>query len=166
VPIHNAPEAAVVEGVDVYGVCSRCVRPTAGRTQHILNSNDALQVTGAAILGGTLQLNLLSGFQPKISDQLTLVAAGGGVSGKFANLLDSFSPVITPELIYGPNTVLLEFSSNFGSFALTPNQRAAGNLLDRVAFNPKTAELISFLFNEPVATTRAGGARLRLALVR
>jgi subtilase-type serine protease len=114
-------------------------------------SNDALQVTGAAILGGTLQLNLLSGFQPKISDQLTLVAAGGGVSGKFANLLDSFSPVITPELIYGPNTVLLEFSSNFGSFALTPNQRAAGNLLDRVAFNPKTAELISFLFNEPVA---------------
>src|SRR5580704_7080217 len=113
-------------------------------------SNDALQVTRVAILGGTLQLNLLSGFQPKISDPLTLVAAGGGVSGKFANLLDSFSPVITPELIYGPNTVLLEFSSNFGSFALTPNQRAAAHLLDRVAFDPKTAQLISFLFNEPV----------------
>ena len=110
-----------------------------------------MQVTGAAILGGTLQLNLVTGFQPKISDQLTLVAAGGGVSGKFANLVDSFSPVITPELIYGPNTVLLEFSSNFASFALTPNQHAAGNLLDRVAFDPKTAELISFLFNEPVA---------------
>ena len=30
-------------------------------------SNDALQVTGAAILGGTLQLNLPSGFQSKIS---------------------------------------------------------------------------------------------------
>src|ERR1700693_1439746 len=114
-------------------------------------SNDALQVTGAAILGGTLQLNLLSGFQSKISNQLALVAAGGGISGKFANVIDSFSPVITPELIYGPNTVLLEFSSNFGSFALTPNQRAAGNLLDGVAFDPKTAELISFLFNEPMA---------------
>jgi subtilase-type serine protease len=113
-------------------------------------SNDALQVTGAAILGGTLQLDLLNGFQSKISNQLTLVAAGGGISGKFANLLDSFSPVITPELIYGPNTVLLEFSSNFGSFALTPNQRAAAHLLDRVAFDPKAAELISFLFNEPV----------------
>jgi subtilase-type serine protease len=114
------------------------------------SSNDALQITGAAILGGTLQLNLLTGFQSKISDPLTLVAAGGGISGKFANVIDSFSPVITPELIYGPNTVLLEFSSNFESIALTPNQRAAGNLLDRVAFNPRTAELISFLFNEPV----------------
>jgi len=114
-------------------------------------SNDTLQVTGAAILGGTLQLNLLSGFQSKISDQLTVVAAGGGISGKFANLVDSFSPVITPELIYGPNAVLLQFTSNFGSFALTPNQRAAGNLLDRVAFNPKTADLTTFLFEEPVA---------------
>jgi outer membrane autotransporter protein len=114
-------------------------------------SNDALQVTGAAILAGTLQLNLLNGFQSKIPEQLTLVAAGGGISGKFANVIDSLSPVIIPELIYGPNTVLLEFRSNFGSFARTPNQRAAGNLLDSVAFDPKTADLISFLFNEPVA---------------
>jgi subtilase-type serine protease len=114
-------------------------------------SNDALQVTGAAILSGTLQLNLLSGFQTKISNQLTLVTAGGGILGKFANVNDSFSPVITPELIYGPNTVLLEFSSNFASFALTANQRAAGILLDDVAFDPKAAGLISFLFNESVA---------------
>jgi subtilase-type serine protease len=114
-------------------------------------SNDVLQVTGAAILGGTLRLNLLSGFQSRISDQLTLVAAGGGISGKFANIIDSFSPVIIPELIYGANTVLLKLSSNFGSFALTPNQRAAGNLLDSVAFDPKTAGLVSLLFSEPVA---------------
>ncbi len=89
-------------------------------------------------------------FPAKISNQLTLVAAAGGISGKFTDLVDSFSPVITPELIYGSNSVLLEFSSNFTSFALTPNQRAAGNLLDRVAFDPKTAELDSFLFKEPV----------------
>src|SRR5271157_368895 len=68
-------------------------------------SNDALQVTGVAILGGTLQLNSQYGFQPKVTDQLTLVIAMGGISGKFASLLDTFSPVITPELVYGQDTV-------------------------------------------------------------
>jgi hypothetical protein len=106
-----------------------------------------LQVTGAAILCGTLQLNLLNGFQSKISDRLTLVAAGGGISGKFANPLDSFSPVITPELAnlpaeYGSVGVQLELAS----FALTPNQRAAAHPLTRVAFHPKTAraQFLSF----------------------
>ena len=47
------------------------------------DSNDALQVTGAALLGGTLQLISQNGFRPKISDQLTLVLAAGGISGKF-----------------------------------------------------------------------------------
>src|SRR5271166_1083425 len=114
-------------------------------------SNDALQVTGVAMLGGTLQLNSQYGFQPKVTDQLTLVIAGGGISGKFANLLDTFSPVITPELVYGQNTVVLEFRPDFESFSLTPNQRAAGKLLDQIGLNPKAAEPINFLFSEPVS---------------
>ena len=59
--------------------------------------------------------------------------------------------MITPELVYGQTTVVLEFGSDFKSFARTPNQRAAGNLLDRNALNPKAAALIDFLFNEPVS---------------
>jgi subtilase-type serine protease len=114
-------------------------------------SNDALQVTGPALLGGTLQLISQNGFRPKISDQLTLVLAGGGITGKFAKVLDAFSPVIAPELVYGPNTVVLEFESDFKSFARTPNQRAAGNLVDRTALAPNAASLVNFLFAEPVS---------------
>jgi len=114
-------------------------------------SNDALQVTRVAILGGTLQLNSQYGFQPKVTDRLTLVIAGGGISGEFASLLDTFSPVITPELVYGQNTVVLEFRPDFESLSLTPNQRAAGKLLDQIGLNPKVAEPINFLFSEPVS---------------
>jgi outer membrane autotransporter protein len=111
---------------------------------------DSLDVAGHAALGGNLQLIFL-GFQPKISDQLTLVLASGGISGKFANFNDPFNPVISLELVYGPNSVVLEFGSDFASLAETPNERAAANLLDRVAHNPKAAESINFLFNEPLS---------------
>jgi outer membrane autotransporter protein len=115
---------------------------------------DRLNVGGNAALGGTLQLISL-GFQPKAGNQLTLISTGGVVSGRFAQLLDPFptgpgSP--TAELVYGPNSVLLEFLNsviNFASFALTPNQLAAANLLDAVQLDPRAANLISFLDKEP-----------------
>ena len=46
---------------------------------------------------------------------------------------------------------MLEFQSDFVSFARTPNDRAAANLLDRIALDPRAAELINFLFNEPLS---------------
>ena len=57
-------------------------------------------------------------------------------------------------MVYGPNSVLLEFLNsviNFASFALTPNQLAAANLLDAVQLDPRAANLISFLYKEPFA---------------
>ncbi len=111
---------------------------------------DFLNVSGHATLGGTLQLISLNGFQPKISDKLTLVSAGGGISGKFNSVLDQFSPVITLDLIYGPNTLVLEFGSDFAAFAQTSNQLAVAKLLDKMALDPREAQLISFLSNEPV----------------
>jgi hypothetical protein len=110
-----------------------------------------LAVSGTASLGGTLQLISLNGFQPKISDKLTLVIASGGISGKFASVLDPFSPSIVPVLVYGQNTVSLVFLPDFAKLARTLNQRLAGNLLDQIALNPKAAELISFLFEEPIS---------------
>ena len=65
---------------------------------------DSLNVGGNAALGGTLQLISL-GFRPKLSDQLTLIIAGGRYFGKFASFLDPFSPVFAPDLVYGSNTV-------------------------------------------------------------
>jgi outer membrane autotransporter protein len=110
-----------------------------------------LNVGGHATLGGTLQLISLNGFQPRPTDQLTLVIAAGGLSGEFANVPDPFGPLIALHLIYRPNAVLLEFSSSFIPYAVTPNERAAANLVDAIQFNPKAAQLISFLLNQPLA---------------
>jgi autotransporter-associated beta strand protein len=86
----------------------------------------------------------------------------------------------TIDLVYGRNSVALEFldvaspiplavstvpttpttpgvspivieTINFASFAFTPNQAAAGNLLDAVQLDPRAANLISFLNTEPFA---------------
>ena len=112
--------------------------------------NDFLNVGGHAALDGTLQLLSLNGFQPKIGDKLTLVLAAGGVSGQFANVLDPFSSPIALEVVYLPNSVVLEFASNFTAFAQTPNQLAVATQLDGVAFDPRETQLISFLQNEPL----------------
>jgi hypothetical protein len=37
---------------------------------------------------------------------------------------------------------------DFASFALTPNQSAAANLLDTVELDPKATKLMSFLYEE------------------
>jgi outer membrane autotransporter protein len=113
---------------------------------------DSLNVGGNAVLGGMLQLISL-GFQPKAGDQLTLVATGGVVSGRFARFVDPFATgpgYSLVDLVYGPNSVLLEFL-NFVSFALTPNERASANLLDAVHLDPRAANLISFFDTEPFA---------------
>jgi len=73
-------------------------------------------VGGHAALGGTLQLIPVSGFQPRITDQLTLVIAQGGISGVFGNVPDPFGPLAL-RLIYGQNTVVLGFSVDFTPFA-------------------------------------------------
>ena len=46
-------------------------------------------------------------------------------------------------------------TTDFSSFALTPNQLAAANLLDAVQLDPRAANLISFLDQEPFANLPA-----------
>ena len=116
---------------------------------------DVLNVGGRAALDGTLQLVTLNGFQPKIGDKLTVVLAAGGVSGQFDNVLDPFSSPIALDVVYLPNSVLLEFASNFTAFAQTPNELAVATQLDRVAFDPRETQLISFLQNEPIGNLAA-----------
>jgi outer membrane autotransporter protein len=130
-----------------------------------LGQYDSLNVTGTAALGGTLQL-VSVGFQPKGGDQLTLVTSVGSVSSRFAHLVEPFGTgpgFSTVELEYTSNSVLLKFltlaspapsvitTADFASFAQTPNELAAGRLLNAVELNPKAAKLISFLDNEPFA---------------
>lgn len=78
---------------------------------NIAGQYNFLNVSGSASLGGTLQL-LNLGYKPKAGDQLTLVTAGGTVSGKFSPFVDPFatgSGYNTVDLVYGKNSVLLEF---------------------------------------------------------
>jgi outer membrane autotransporter protein len=126
---------------------------------------DFLNVSGNANLGGTLQLTNL-GYKPKAGDQLTLVAAGKIVSGQFGHFIDPFSTgsgYNTVDLVYGKHSVVLQFleltipvppvitTLDFASFALTPNQFAAANLLDAVQLDPRASDLIAFLDKEPFA---------------
>jgi outer membrane autotransporter protein len=113
---------------------------------------DSLNVGGNASLGGTLQLISL-GFRPKAGDELALVTTGGGVFGRFGQFVDPFGPqagFTISELVYGPNSVVLEFRTA-SSFALTVNQLAAASLIDSTHLDPRVANLISFLDSEPVA---------------
>jgi fibronectin-binding autotransporter adhesin len=124
---------------------------------------DTLNVGGNAALGGTLQLISL-GFKPAAGNLLTLVTTGGAISSRFAQFVNPFATgpgFTTVDLIYGRNFVLLEFlnvsppvppvvvTTDFSSFAFTPNQSAAANLLDAVQLDPRAANLISFLNTEP-----------------
>ncbi len=110
---------------------------------------DSLNVSGHATLGGTLQLVPTNGFMPKPGDQLSVVTALGGISGEFANVVNGFS-VFRTELLYGSNSVILDFLSTlFIPFAKTPNQVAVANALDRVSADPRESRLLSFLFQEP-----------------
>jgi outer membrane autotransporter protein len=124
---------------------------------------DTLTIGRNAALGGTLQV-LSLGYRPKPGDQLTLITAGGVISGRFAHFLDPFSTgpeSATVNLVYGRNSVLLEIvnagspsvpgtvTTDFSSFARTPNELAAANLLDAVQLEGSAGKLISFLNKEP-----------------
>ena len=56
------------------------------------------------------------------------------------------TPPITPP---APPPVVVTI--NFASFAQTPNELAAGDLLDEIELNPKVSKLISFLSKEPLS---------------
>jgi fibronectin-binding autotransporter adhesin len=123
-----------------------------------------LNVAGSAALNGTLRL-LNLGYQPQSGDNLKLVSTGGAIFGRFAKFQNPFAlgaSFNTIDLVYARNSVTLEFfqtntpggvvsTTDFRSFALTPNQRAAASLLDAVQLDPRAANLIAFLSKEPFA---------------
>ena len=133
---------------------------------------DYLNVTGNASLGGTLKL-INQNFTPQAGDILTLVKAGGGIANKFATFIDPYTTkpgLNTIDLVYSLHTVDLEFlyiippsspssptppsritTINFASFAQTPNEVAAGELLDAVELNPRFGNLLNFFLAQPFA---------------
>jgi outer membrane autotransporter protein len=127
---------------------------------------DYLNVTGNASLGGTLKL-INQNFTPQAGETLSLVKAGGAIANKFANFIDPFTTrpgLNTIDLVYSLHTVDLEFLNivpptpppparittvNFASFALTPNELAAAELLDAVELNPRFGNVLNFFLARP-----------------
>ena len=155
--LNNGVLTADPQTINVYGNYTQNAGGTllltiggTGPGQH-----DSLNVSGLATLGGTLQLVPTGGFVPKPGDKLSIVRAAGGISGEFANVLNGFS-VFRTELLYGSNSVILDFlSALFTPFAKTPNQIAVANALDRVSTDPRESSLLSFLYREPTINLSA-----------
>jgi fibronectin-binding autotransporter adhesin len=135
---------------------------------------DVLNVGGNAFLNGTLRL-INQGYQPASGDKLRLISTGGAISGRFSTFVNPFTLSTgfkTIDLVYARQSVTLEFlnvpppvppvpptppappiiiTTDFSSFAITPNQLAAAKLLDAVQLDPRATNLISFLNAEPFA---------------
>src|SRR6202023_3387392 len=79
---------------------------------------------------------------------IDLVYARNSVTLEFLQLNTPVAPVSpgTP-----PNSPVVVMTTDFASFALTPNQLAAANLLDAGQLDQTAANLISFLNKEPFA---------------
>jgi outer membrane autotransporter protein len=139
---------------------------------------DFLNVNGNASLNGLLQL-VNAGFTPAGGEVLTVVKTGGLVTSEFAKFGNPFTPnssYNTIDIVYGDKFVEVKFlkltsllglppvptvgpaiglavisTIDFATFAQTPNELAAANLLDQVALDPRAAKLISFLDKESFA---------------
>jgi hypothetical protein len=67
-----------------------------------------VQVTGAATLAGTLEVELLGGFAPMAGDFFQIVSAGGGLSGVFGTeILPALPGGLDWDVQYNSNSVVL-----------------------------------------------------------
>ncbi len=115
--------------------------------------HDLVKVSGTAELAGTLRLTQVNGARLKVGEKVTFLTAGGGVSGEFTNVTNSFNTsdtIVTTAVVYESNAVSLEgvqgsFSTFAAQFGLTPNQRSVATALDRIVDNPKQTKLITYL---------------------
>jgi outer membrane autotransporter protein len=122
-------------------------------------------VTGNASLGGTLKL-IDQNFTPQAGDTLTLVQVGGTLANKFATSIDPYTAgpgLNTIDLVYSLHTVDLEFLNigsvtpppprittiNFPTFAQTPNEIAAGELLNAAELNLRFGNLLNLFLSQP-----------------
>ncbi len=130
------------------------------------SSNDALQVTGGALLGGALAPTTGSGTSLPIGQQYQIIAAQGGISGTFAALTQPAGlPAGTRfDALYAPTTLNLVITpSSYGNLPLaglpeTANQSAVGSALDAarpaagVSMTPAQSALYAPLYTLSSAT--------------
>lgn len=125
--------------------------------------SDRIAATGTAALnGGTVQIVPLgAGFIA--NTQYTILTATGGVSGSFANLTTSGSPLVSGQLSYDVNNVyfILQQIGGFGTLSgLSPNQAAVAGALDQAQLGGASGTLTTAI--NTLAALNASGIRAGL----
>ena len=125
------------------------------------NSSDQVKAAGKAVVSGNLQLDALGSYRPLHNTQLVLVSASGGVTGRFTTLANNFtySPLLTPQLVYNPNDVTLAWAhGSFQPYAVTNNQKAVAGALDSIVTSNATGDvqLIDHLDYDYLANLKNG----------
>lgn len=102
-----------------------------------VNGNDLLQVTGDAILGGTLVVNPINRVSPRYGTKFTVVSAGA-IDGNFANVaLVTNSPLLFATSTVVGNQVQVEVNARRITSVVSRNSSLAsvGNALDTLRFS-------------------------------
>ena len=108
------------------------------------SGNDSLQVSGPALLDGTLAPVPSGSVALPIGQQYQVVNAQGGITGQFTTVTQSagLAPGTRADTLYAPTTVNLVITpSSYGNLTLaglpqTANQGAVGNALDAIGRPP------------------------------
>lgn len=125
--------------------------------------SDRIAATGTAALnGGTVQIVPLgAGFIA--NTQYTILTATGGVSGTFASLTSSGSPLVSGQLSYDVNNVyfILQQIGGFGTLSgLSPNQAAVAGALDQAQLGGASGTLTTAI--NTLAALNASGIKAGL----
>ncbi|SDS12520.1 autotransporter domain-containing protein [Opitutus sp. GAS368] len=119
----NSPGTINVTGNYVQGSTGKLLVEIAS-----VSSFDHLIITGTAALAGTLQVDILGGYNP-LGQSFTFLTAAGGVSGTFGSLAGfiASSAATGVTVSYAPTSATITFTQlPFAGFAQTPNQAAVG----------------------------------------
>lgn len=124
-------------------------------TQLVTPTNhDQLIITGAANLGGTLQITTPGGARPAVGSSFDIINAGN-VAGQFATVINPFvgpGTLVKLVVVYTPTTVLVNavqnsFQNALSLIPLTPNQTATAGALDTALTDVRQTAVLNYLNN-------------------
>ena len=113
------------------------------------NQHTALNVQGQASLNGTLRLIQVDGGRLSVGQEVPIVTAAGGVTGKFS--LVENAALINATVMYEPTSVVLEttqgslFNTLRGLRGVSSNLLSIANALDAAANDPRAAKIFAIL---------------------
>jgi hypothetical protein len=101
-----SPAEVTFEGDAVFGLANTLFIEVGGTTSG--SQFDQINSLGTISLGGTLDVDLISGFMPGLGDSFEILTAAGGISGTFdTELLPTLTGNLVLDVVYGANSVSL-----------------------------------------------------------